>query len=293
MLDALCPIVFDRTMDNANLVGACREVGSATRKGRTLRSSQGCSAPLFPTFARKENMSRIRTIKPEFFTSEDIVSLTPLARLFYVSLWCEADREGRFEWKPKTLKMRYLPADDCDVSLLCDELVNAGMVELYEVDGRVYAVIPGFTRHQVINNREQPSDIPEPPQKTDACVTRESGRKEGREGKGKEDASRDDADSRADVAAATEVKATRIGLLCKRIRQEAKLQGVNPHDPMLRALLDAGYGDDEIFEVCREAVDKGKSWPWASKVIQARKDDAAKVQQSAVSARSTMFKGGI
>lgn len=183
MLDALCPIVFDRTMDNANLVGACREVGSATRKGRTLRSSQGCSAPLFPTFARKENMSRIRTIKPEFFTSEDIVSLTPLARLFYVSLWCEADREGRFEWKPKTLKMRYLPADDCDVSLLCDELVNAGMVELYEVDGRVYAVIPGFTRHQVINNREQSSDIPEPPQKTDACVTRESGRKEGKEGK--------------------------------------------------------------------------------------------------------------
>lgn len=66
-----------------------------------------------------------------------------------------------------------------------------------------------------------------------------------------------------------------------------------PHDPMLRALLDAGYGDDEIFEVCREAVDKGKSWPWASKVIQARKDEAAKVQQSAVSARSTMFKGGI
>jgi hypothetical protein len=40
-------------------------------------------------------MARIRTIKPEFFTSEDIVSLTPLARLFYVSLWCEADREAR------------------------------------------------------------------------------------------------------------------------------------------------------------------------------------------------------
>ena len=45
-------------------------------------------------------MSRIRSIKPEFFTSEDIVSMTPLARLFYVSLWCEADREGRLDWKP-------------------------------------------------------------------------------------------------------------------------------------------------------------------------------------------------
>lgn len=134
-------------------------------------------------------MARIRTIKPEFFTSEDIVSLTPLARLFYVSLWCEADREGRFEWKPRTLKMRYLPADNCDVEMLGQELIDSGLVRIYEANGRTYAVIPGFKRHQVINNREQESDIPAPPSEQDAprvkdaCVTRESGRKEGREGK--------------------------------------------------------------------------------------------------------------
>ena len=40
-------------------------------------------------------MARIRTIKPDFFTSEDIVGLTPEARLLYIALWCEADREGR------------------------------------------------------------------------------------------------------------------------------------------------------------------------------------------------------
>lgn len=146
-------------------------------------------------------MARIRTIKPEFFTSEDIVSLSPLARLFYVSLWCEADREGRFEWKPRTLKMRYLPADDCDISALCQELIDGGMVVLYEADGRTYAHIPGFTRHQVINNREQESDIPEPPKPSsdrvrDASLTRESGRKEGKEGKERNtrdaDAARDD-----------------------------------------------------------------------------------------------------
>ena len=60
-------------------------------------------------------MARIRTIKPEFFTSEDIVSLSPLARLLYVALWCEADKEGRLVWKPLTFKLRYLPADDCDI----------------------------------------------------------------------------------------------------------------------------------------------------------------------------------
>lgn len=105
-------------------------------------------------------MARIRTIKPEFFTSEDIVSITPLARLFYVSLWCEADREGRLEWKPKTFKLRYLPGDDCSVDALGQELIDIGLVRLYEVDGKVYAEIPSFTKHQIINNRESESQIP-------------------------------------------------------------------------------------------------------------------------------------
>ena len=130
-------------------------------------------------------MARIRTIKPEFFTSEDIVSLTPLARLFYVSLWCEADREGRFEWKPKTFKLRYLPGDNCDVAELALELTGAGLVDLYEVEGKQYAQITSFTKHQVINNREAASTIPAKPR--DASGTRESGVKaEGKDGNGKE-----------------------------------------------------------------------------------------------------------
>lgn len=130
-------------------------------------------------------MARIRTIKPEFFTSEDIVSLTPLARVFYIALWCEADREGRLDWKPGTLKMRYLPGDNCDFQALANELISAGLVVLYDVDGKTYAEIPTFKTHQVINNRETESTRP-------ARVKAEG--KEGREGKGKEgkdDASRD------------------------------------------------------------------------------------------------------
>ena len=145
-------------------------------------------------------MARIRTIKPEFFTSEDIVSLSPLARLFYVSLWCEADREGRFEWKPRTFKMRYLPADECDVEVLGQELFDAGIVELYEVNGRTYAWIPRFTTHQVINNREAESTIPSPESsrvKVASARVLGEGRKEGKEGKGKEgEAPQSDANKR-------------------------------------------------------------------------------------------------
>lgn len=104
-------------------------------------------------------MARIRTIKPEFFTSADIVSLSPLARLLYIALWCEADKEGRLVWRPATFKLRYLPGDDCDVNALCDEIVKAGLVVPY---GDGLAHIPTFAAHQHINPRESASQLPAP-----------------------------------------------------------------------------------------------------------------------------------
>lgn len=112
-------------------------------------------------------MARIRTIKPEFFTSEDIVELSPFARLLYVALWCEADREGRMVWRPKTFKLRYFPADSIDVDALCEEIIERGLVVLYG-DGLAY--IPKFLDHQHVNPRESASSLPAP---NDASSTRE------------------------------------------------------------------------------------------------------------------------
>lgn len=140
-------------------------------------------------------MARIRTIKPEFFTSEDIVLLSPLARLFYISLWCEADKEGRFTWKPKTFKLRYFPGDNCDIEALAEELLGARLVVLY---GEGLAYIPSFNKHQHINPRESASTLPDPkapPVKRtreprvstrDDASAREEDAQGGREGKGRE-----------------------------------------------------------------------------------------------------------
>jgi len=141
-------------------------------------------------------VARIRTIKPEFFTSEDIVALTPFSRLLYVALWCEADKEGRLVWKPKTFKMRYLPGDDIDIAGLCQELIDAKLVVLYG-DGLAY--IPTFKSHQHINPRESASTLPEPSTREARVPSRQSRDSDpqgGREGKGKEgntdaDATRD------------------------------------------------------------------------------------------------------
>jgi hypothetical protein len=148
------------------------------------------------------SMARIRTIKPEFFTSADICDLEPVSRLFYISLWCEADREGLLEWKPKTFKLRYFPADDkADFERAVSQLLNSDLINIYEIDGKSYCEIPTFKEHQVINNRESESIIPKKEQKSEETkenvdaskeeFTRESGvkaegRKEGKEGKGKE-----------------------------------------------------------------------------------------------------------
>ncbi|MBS0521857.1 MAG: hypothetical protein JSR90_24395, partial [Proteobacteria bacterium] len=104
-------------------------------------------------------MARIRTIKPEFFTSDDICALSPLARLLYVGLWCEADRAGRLVWMPRVFKRRYLPDDACEIEALADELVTRGLIVLY---GDGLAHIPTFGRHQHVNPREAASRLPAP-----------------------------------------------------------------------------------------------------------------------------------
>jgi hypothetical protein len=134
-------------------------------------------------------MARIRTIKPDFFTSEDIVALSPYARLLYIGLWCEADREGRMAWRPNTFKLRYFPGDKVDINALCRELTTRGLVALY---GEGLAYIPTFLDHQHINPREAASTLPVPDESsrvTDASARVEDAQV-GRKGKeGKDDAS--------------------------------------------------------------------------------------------------------
>lgn len=149
---------------------------------------------------------RIRTIKPESLHDEELWDLeaelgAPVFRAF-VGLWMYADREGRFEWRPRALKAAVLPYWEGDFSRVLDALTTRGFVVRYEVDGREYGLVESFGRHQVVNNREERSTIPPPPDSTaepatstreprvnDACSTplvhaRVEGN--GREGNGRE-----------------------------------------------------------------------------------------------------------
>lgn len=119
---------------------------------------------------------RIRSVKPDLFHDEKLWALgadtgLPVLQGFQ-GLWCYADREGRFEWRPRALQSLILPYWSGDFERLLAVLVSAGMVVRYTVEGRAYGLVRNFKKHQVLNNRELPSTLPEP-RDEDASGTRD------------------------------------------------------------------------------------------------------------------------
>ena len=114
-------------------------------------------------------MARIRTIKPEFFRHEglqDIEVANPgkHAMLVFAGLWGHCDKAGRFEWKPRSLKLDILPFLDFDMADTLDLLWRSGFVHRYESEGREYGEIASFEKHQRIGGKEaqEPAKHPEP-----------------------------------------------------------------------------------------------------------------------------------
>lgn len=94
-------------------------------------------------------MPKGRHLKPDFFTDKNIVGMSPLARLLYQGLWCYAYDCGHLDDEPIELKMRILPADNCDVDALLDEIVwNKRIVR---DDGIIY--LPKLRGHGRIDKR--------------------------------------------------------------------------------------------------------------------------------------------
>jgi len=111
-------------------------------------------------------MARIRSIKPEFWTDEKVVSLSPLARLLFIGMWNFADDYGRGEYSPVRMKMQILPADSADISELLGEIRREGLIVVYAVEGKDYFAIKGFGKHQKVDHRVA-SKHPEPPSSAD------------------------------------------------------------------------------------------------------------------------------
>ena len=109
-------------------------------------------------------MARIRTIKPEFFTSLTIASLTLEARLTFIGLWTHVDDAGRCVNDARLIKAALWPLDDRltdDIVSDLGALTECSLIAQYEVRGRRYLAITNWTEHQRIN-RPTKSTLPGP-----------------------------------------------------------------------------------------------------------------------------------
>jgi hypothetical protein len=114
-------------------------------------------------------MARIRSIKPEFWVSEQIAECSPNARLTFVGMWTFSDDNGVHPAKPKTLKAELYPMDDVtsnSVAGWVNELINVGLVIPFEHAGTSYWHITGWGKHQKI---DRPSyKYPTPPESSNS-----------------------------------------------------------------------------------------------------------------------------
>jgi hypothetical protein len=114
-------------------------------------------------------MARMRTVKPEFWESEEIGALSRDARLLYIATWNMADDEGRLRWTPAYIQANAFIYDrDLDVGAVMGELVHAELVVPYEMGMQKLAYIPSFGKHQK-PNRPQPSKLPAPFSESDSA----------------------------------------------------------------------------------------------------------------------------
>lgn len=84
-----------------------------------------------------------------------MVSLSPLARLFFISLWNVADDEGFIEDEPERLAMLVMPKEDSEtIDDLLQMFVASDRLEVYvcEEEHRVFYRIKNWLKHQKVDH---------------------------------------------------------------------------------------------------------------------------------------------
>lgn len=143
-------------------------------------------------------MARIRTIKPEFWTSEQVMNCSPMARLLFIGIWNFCDDAGNHVASAKTIKANVYPGDDItstDVQRLLDELSSNSLIVFYSHENKQYLHVTGW-HHQKVDKPtyKHPPYKPgengeesEPPRRVLDESSPPEGKGNGRERKGKEE----------------------------------------------------------------------------------------------------------
>lgn len=116
---------------------------------------------------------RIRSIKPEFWTSDDIAQHDWPTRLLFIGLWSYVDDNGVGRDNEKLIKADLFPLEDdpretlATVSRGLQELCSGGQITRYIVDGRPFLFINAWSSHQRIDRPNKARyPLPDPEKST-------------------------------------------------------------------------------------------------------------------------------
>lgn len=102
-------------------------------------------------------MSRERFLDPGTWGSEQICIVQREARLLFVGIITVSDDFGFFTASPHSLRLEIFPADKDLTNAIVEgwrnELLDAGLVQMYEVNGKRYLWIPTFEHWQKLRYR--------------------------------------------------------------------------------------------------------------------------------------------
>ncbi len=107
-----------------------------------------------------------RIIKESICTSADLSGLSWFEEVLFYRLIVNCDDFGRFDGRVAVIKNRLFPLKENltmkNVELAVNKLARAGLIFLYEVDGRPFLFLPTWDKHQII--RAKKSKYPDPPE---------------------------------------------------------------------------------------------------------------------------------
>lgn len=106
-------------------------------------------------------MARIRSIKPEFWTSETIADLDVGTRLTFIGLWSYVDDNGVGVYNERLVASSLYPMDDPREALArireaFARLSAKGRVALYETSGKRYVYVTTWDEHQRVDKPRKP-----------------------------------------------------------------------------------------------------------------------------------------
>lgn len=219
-------------------------------------------------------MARARNIKPGFFKNEILGVADPLYSLLFEGLWVLADRSGRLEDRPLRIKGEVFPyRDGLNVDAMLNWLESNGFIRRYTAQGKKCILVLEFVKHQNPHKNESESELPAP--EDDGAKPEEIGSTSEFIGSTPADSLSSDSLIPDSLTPSNEgVARTLQGEACIAMKA-AGMAAVNPSNPKLTALLEAGITVPELVAAAADAVAKGKPFAYALASAEGRRRDAA------------------